>query len=252
MSSTSPPNAFLSAPTTAASVVTPASTTSSRDPLIRTGASESSNNDPSSTTRPPRTTTPSGFTFPEVYDWPAFFTLQPNAQTRQAQMRRWANLISEWCRYHRMFRLSLTDATDSPLFHNARMRKRVGVQDARTIIDWMATSQEDGGGGKRAEWVPAGSVTGGGSSGKMGEKTIAWIWWKRPEEWAKLIADWVDETAQKNTVLTLYELMHGEATTSQDFHGMDPDVMLKSLNVLVKSGKAQIFGNDDEKGVKFF
>jgi ESCRT-II complex subunit VPS25 len=33
---------------------------------------------------------------------------------------------------------------------------------------------------------------------------------------------------------------------------MDSDVMLKSLNVLVKSGKAQVFGNDDEKGVKFF
>lgn len=37
-----------------------------------------------------------------------------------------------------------------------------------------------------------------------------------------------------------------------EFHGMDSDVMLKSLNVLVKSGKAQIFGNEDEKGVKFF
>jgi ESCRT-II complex subunit VPS25 len=176
----SSPNAFLSAPTTAASVVTPASTT----------------NGPSSTSSgPPRTTTASGFTFPEIYDWPVFFTLQPNAQTRQAQMRRWANLISDWCRYHRTFRLALTEAADSPLFHNARLRKRVGVQDARTIVDWMAASQEDGGGGRRAEWVPAGSGAGAGAgaggSGKLGEKTIAWIWWKRPEEWAKLIADWV-------------------------------------------------------------
>lgn len=195
MSSTSPPNSFLSAPTTAASVLTPASTTSSRDPSIRTGLTattsiEPSNND-SATTRT-RTTTPSGFRFPEVYDWPAFFTLQPNAQTRQAQMRRWANLISDWCRLHRTFRLSLNDAVESPLFYNARMRKRIGVQEARSIIDWMATSQEDGGGGKRAEWVPAGSALGGGTSKSgVNEKTIAWIWWRRPEEWAKLIADWV-------------------------------------------------------------
>ena len=94
----------------------------------------------------------------------------------------------------------------------------------------------------------------------------------------------VEETGQKNTVLTLYELMHGEATVSQgatsvhpsfpssvngkptshslltanliffsaEFHGMDPDVMLKSLNVLVKRGKAQVFGSDDQPGVKFF
>ncbi|GAM41582.1 ESCRT-II complex component [Talaromyces pinophilus] len=229
MTTNSPTTSFLSAPTTAANVLTPASTTSSIRP----------SNDNTTPTRP-RTTTPSGYTFPEVYDWPAFFTLQPNTQTRQAQMRRWANLISDWCRFHRTFRLTLTEAVESPLFYNARMRKRIGLQEARMIVDWMAMSQEDGGGGRRAEWVPA-SAAGGG------EKTIAWIWWRRPEEWAK-----VEETAQKNTVLTVYELIHGEATTSQEFHGMDSDVMLKSLNVLVKSGKAQVFGNDDEKGVKFF
>jgi ESCRT-II complex subunit VPS25 len=33
---------------------------------------------------------------------------------------------------------------------------------------------------------------------------------------------------------------------------MDLDVMLKSLNVLVKRGKAQVFGNEDQQGVKFF
>ncbi|PCG96173.1 ESCRT-II complex, Vps25 subunit, N-terminal winged helix [Penicillium occitanis (nom. inval.)] len=234
MTTNSPATSFLSAPTTAANVLTPASTTSSIRP----------SNDNTTPTRP-RTTTPSGYTFPEVYDWPAFFTLQPNTQTRQAQMRRWANLISDWCRFHRTFRLTLTEAVESPLFYNARMRKRIGLQEARMIVDWMAMSQEDGGGGRRAEWVPA-SAAGGG------EKTIAWIWWRRPEEWAKVISDWVEETAQKNTVLTVYELIHGEATTSQEFHGMDSDVMLKSLNVLVKSGKAQVFGNDDEKGVKFF
>ncbi|KUL91394.1 hypothetical protein ZTR_01735 [Talaromyces verruculosus] len=229
MTTNSPATSFLSAPTTAASVLTPASTTSSIRP----------SNDNTTSTRP-RTTTPSGYTFPEVYDWPAFFTLQPNNQTRQAQMRRWANLISDWCRFHRTFRLSLTEAVESPLFYNAKMRRRIGLQEARTIVDWMAMPQEDGGGGRRAEWVPASAVGGG-------DKTIAWIWWRRPEEWAK-----VEETAQKNTVLTVYELIHGEATTSQEFHGMDSDVMLKSLNVLVKSGKAQVFGNDDEKGVKFF
>lgn len=46
----------------------------------------------------------------------------------------------------------------------------------------MARADEDGGGGKRAEWVE-------GLAGK--EKTLAWIWWRRPEEWAALIAGWV-------------------------------------------------------------
>lgn len=70
-------------------------------------------------------------------------------------------------------------------------------------------------------------------------------------------------------MLTVYELVQGEATISQgepdeirlfsdsiltalEFHGMDPEVMLRSLNVLVKRGKAQVFGSEGQEGVKFF
>lgn len=83
-------------------------------------------------------------------------------------------------------------------------------------------------------------------------KTVAWIWWRRPEEWAGILADWIENTGQKNVVLTVYELVEGEATMSQEWHGMDVDVMMKSLNVLVKRGKAQVFGNEGQEGVKFF
>lgn len=69
-------------------------------------------------------------------------------------------------------------------------------------------------------------------------------------------------------VLTIYELIHGEGTLSQggcvvlgglrlaadglEWHGMDQDVMMKTLNVLVKRGKAQVFGSEGQEGVKFF
>jgi predicted ATP-dependent serine protease len=62
----------------------------------------------------------------------------------------------------------------------------------------------------------------------------------------------VDETGQKNVVLTLYELTESEATMSQEFHGMDPDLLQRAMGVLVKRGKAQVFGQEDEQGVKFF
>ncbi|PIG85522.1 ESCRT-II complex component (Vps25) [Aspergillus arachidicola] len=104
----------------------------------------------------------------------------------------------------------------------------------------MAESEEKGGGGRRAEWVDGTN------------KTIAWVWWRRPEEWAGILADWIENTGQKNVVLTVYELVEGEATMSQEWHGMDVDVMMKSLNVLVKRGKAQVFGSEGQEGVKFF
>ena len=58
----------------------------------------------------------------------------------------------------------------------------------------------------RAEWI---------GNGRDGEGSVAWIWWRNPEEWAGAIAEWVGETGQKNTVLTLYELTESEATLSQ-------------------------------------
>lgn len=72
-------------------------------------------------------------------------------------------------------------------------------------------------------------------------------------------------------MLTLYELTESEATASEgiypptllrmesakkinssEFHGMDPELLQKALNVLVKRGKAQVFGQEDQQGVKFF
>ena len=37
-----------------------------------------------------------------------------------------------------------------------------------------------------------------------------------------------------------------------EFHGMDTDAMMKTLNVLSKRGKAQVFGSEGQEGVKFF
>lgn len=37
-----------------------------------------------------------------------------------------------------------------------------------------------------------------------------------------------------------------------EFHGLDSDLLQKALNVLVRRGKAQIFGQEDSLGVKFF
>ncbi|WEW55732.1 hypothetical protein PRK78_001165 [Emydomyces testavorans] len=190
----------------------------------------------SSTSSPSSSSSSPPFPFPAPYFFPPFFTLQPNTQTLLSQLHKWSALIQSYCRHHRLFRLSLVHALDTPLFHNKTIRKRLSLGDARRIVDWMCGVE----GGRRAEWVEAGG------------KSVAWIWWRRPEEWAGVIADWVEETAQKNTVLTLYELTEGEATISQEFHGMDPDVLQKSLHVLVKRGKAQVFGDEDQQGVKFF
>lgn len=76
------------------------------------------------------------------------------------------------------------------------------MNDALQIVDWMTRDE----GGRRAEWIDGGVGAKGGT---------AWVYWKRPEEWAEVIMGWVEDTGQKNTVLTLYELMNGEMTAGQ-------------------------------------
>ena len=175
------------------------------------------------------------FVFPKIYSFPPFFTPQPNALTRQSQLQRWSSLVQSYCRHYRIFRLMLVEALNTSLFHNATIRKQLAMNDVREVIDFMASKAGD----ERAEWLSL-------------DKSSCWIWWRKPEEWATMIGNWVEGTGQKGVVLTLYELKEGEATEEQEFHGLDMEALRKSLNTLVKKGKAQVFGQDDQQGVKIF
>jgi ESCRT-II complex subunit VPS25 len=53
-----------------------------------------------------------------------------------------------------------------------------------------------------------------------------------------------------NTVCTFFELTEGEDTVGQPFHGLERELLLKSLRALEKQHKAEIFESED--GVKFF
>ncbi|KIW85865.1 hypothetical protein Z517_01258 [Fonsecaea pedrosoi CBS 271.37] len=173
--------------------------------------------------------------FKKSYNFPPFFSPQPTSLTRQAQLKKWSEFIQRYCRHYRLFQLSIIDTLQSPLFYNARLKKGLSLKDAKAVIEYMASKDGD----ERAEW-------------RGPEKAVAWIWWRKPEEWATLIVNWVEETGQKGTVLTLYELVQGETTEKQEFYGLDTEVLQKSLNTLVKKGKAQVFGTEDQQGVKFF
>ncbi|KAM0276369.1 hypothetical protein ACHAQH_006817 [Verticillium albo-atrum] len=188
------------------------------------------------------------FTFPREYSFPPFFTRQTNLTTHHAQLQKWSALILAYTQHHRIFKLtppsaaSITSsatpnstATPNPtddLFHNKTLNRRLAPADAKEVLDYM---RREG----RVENVAK-------------EGDAVWIYWRTPEEWAGLVETWVDDTAQKGVVVTLYELTEGDASVGTEFHGMDPDLLLKALQVLAKRGKAQVFGQDDSLGVKFF
>ncbi|KFV74494.1 Vacuolar protein-sorting-associated protein 25, partial [Struthio camelus australis] len=78
------------------------------------------------------------------------------------------------------------------------------------------------------------------------------IMWKRPEEWGKLIYQWVLKNGLTNSVFTLYELTSGDDTENEEFHGLDESMLLRALQALQQEHKAEIITLDDGRGVKFF
>jgi ESCRT-II complex subunit VPS25 len=90
---------------------------------------------------------------------------------------------------------------DTPLFNNKSLGRKLSLQDAREVVDWMASKE----GGERAEWVGK----------EKGRSEKCWVYWRRPEEWASVLEGWVEGTGQRGSVLTFYELVEGDATMSQ-------------------------------------
>ncbi|EGR47354.1 uncharacterized protein TRIREDRAFT_64485 [Trichoderma reesei QM6a] len=203
--------------------------------MATTAATPSPTPPTSTSTSTPTTTT--GFAFPREYSFPPFFTRQPNIAIHHAQLTKWSALVLSYARHHRLFRLVVSSAAESELFHNRAINRRLGPADIREVLDFM---RKDG----RAEFIRASSAAAAGN--------VVLLYWRKPEEWAALVEAYVDETAQKGSVLTVYELTEGENTRGTEFHGMDNLVLMKALNILVKQGKAQIFGSEDSLGVKFF
>lgn len=196
----------------------------------------------------PSTEPGSTFQFPPHYSFPPFFTLQPNLTTRTSQLQSWSTHLQSYCRHHRIFQLSLIDALPTPLFTNTTLSRSLSLRDAKALLSWMASAE----GGNRAEFFS--SAGGGrGKKGDEGEAGRVWIYWRRPEEWAALLEEWVERTGQRGVVLTLYEIVEGEASVREEFQGMDVELLRVSLGVCVKRGKAQVFSSGGEgEGVKFF
>src|ERR1700712_1978978 len=150
------------------------------------------------------------FQFPPHYSFPPFFTLQPNPLTLSSQLTSWSSLILSYCRHNRIFTLSPVETFNTPLFSNTSINRKLSIPDILTILTFMSTKE----GNSRIEWIgKAPSKNNPEGAGKC------WVFWRRPEEWADLILGWVEETGQRNVVLTMYEIGEGDGTRGWDFHG---------------------------------
>lgn len=189
--------------------------------------------------------------FPWQYNFPPFFTLQPNEDTRKKQMDAWCDLVLAYCKQKRLFQLDLPDSLTSELFTNKKLDRKCSIELATSIIDELVRRN-------RAEWLN--NVESNRKSDRnlqqsaSGKKTCIILWYSL-DEWAKLIYDYVNRSGMQNSVCTFYEITESDDCRREEFYKLDAVVLRKALGVLQRQRKAEMFGLDgdiEHQGVKFF
>lgn len=192
------------------------------------------------------------FAFPPIYSFPPFFTRQVNADAWDLQLRQWQELVLQYTRHHRIYVLSPTGAPLQaavededveapvppalPLFTNSEIGRLLRQE---VVLDIWAAMVQNG----TAEYLD-------GKQPQHGTGSVI-VYWKKPQEWAQLIVEWVETTGQQGLILTLFELRSLDAVRGQPWFRIHPVVLHKALAVLVKQGRAQMLTEDGEvTGVK--
>ncbi|KAA8495044.1 Vacuolar protein-sorting-associated protein 25 [Porphyridium purpureum] len=177
----------------------------------------------------------SAFHFPAFHAFPPSYTRQPVRATREKQVSLWCDLMLAFCKHRGDFWVDMAEITQSELFVNAAINRRMKGEDVVFLFDELVNRGD-------AQW----DVQGAG-------KTRCLVFWRSPAEWGDLVYTYIDRTGQNNSVMTLYELRCSDMTKGEPFHNLDLDLMLLALQSLELANKAAIFegAKSDQLGVKF-
>ena len=170
----------------------------------------------------------------DMYNFPPFFTRQRNQETESQRKDDWVKWIVMWAKKNQKTEIIVEKELSSDLFCNNNINRKLDLDHAVEICDYLAMKGN-------GEWV--------GES-----KTNFLILYKSKAEWARLLFDWVDSSGQMGSVFTVYELLEGDETEKQEFHGMDRNLFIKVLEHMEAQGEAKIFTASDPTkiGVKIF
>jgi ESCRT-II complex subunit VPS25 len=177
------------------------------------------------------------FTFPGVYHFPPFWTLQDVMETKRRQIDMWCDLILRYTKAKGTAVLDITAALATELFRNPKINRRLDRPTAEFFLERLVER-------RNAEWLPP------------DQKTAVKLIWRRPEQWADIFTEWAARTSFKNTVLTYWELREGDCTLNEPFHLMDMDVMHQTFELMQRQKRAKVMAGPspdkfDEYAVKF-
>lgn len=207
------------------------------------------------------------YEFPRIYDFPPFFTIQPNSNTYQSQLEQWKDIILTYCKTNKISALSMSgkplDSEDDEseefmsldddlegvvpmnrnnknedfsIFRNDKIKRYASNEFILKIYEYLI--EENVG-----EWIDS----------KKKQNSGIFILWNSIDEWAQILYDWIDNTGQQGKILTIYEIRKGDLSLNQEFYNINYQLLIRIIERLVKQGKASLMKDEDNSivGVKF-
>ncbi|XP_066597057.1 vacuolar protein-sorting-associated protein 25 [Prorops nasuta] len=170
--------------------------------------------------------------WPWQYSFPPFYTLQPHAETKEKQLTAWKSLVLEYYRCTKQSIVDIREIHSTPLFNNTSINRKLPSEVVLLVLEELARS---------------------GNASPLDKTKQRWlVYWHTLEEWGDIIYTWAQENGFIGSVCTFYELTQGDDTTEQEFHGLDTEVLIRSLRTLEASKKVELMLFDENQGVKFF
>lgn len=159
----------------------------------------------------------SSYTFPEFWQYPPYFTIQPIAETFEKQKRLWLRLIVDWCKSTKTFTLDVhNDKVE--VFSNKRIDRCLDVWEKRLFLDALC---EQGSG----RWLDGG-------------KNVCLILWKPLDAWAEDIYTWC--TKSGDTIILLDDLL--DVREDSEIFGLPMDhIIVPAVEILEKKHLVKTF-----------
>lgn len=181
-----------------------------------------------------------GFVFPAIWSFPPFFTfvpdsaaaltlklmrstsyrLQPNAQTFSHQLGLWTSLFLSYCKFYRVFTIDVT-AEDGgsrlgSLFWNQGIRSKAQRYTAPGMVlidraNFVGRLQPSAIKQLVNHLLKEGLVAPDPPKQSPTAATYL-IYWHKPQEWAKLLLQYVEDNGLKGSIMTVYEITDGDMT----------------------------------------
>lgn len=146
-------------------------------------------------------------------------SLQTHDASWQKQYASWSQLIRDYCKAKRIFVLTVNDASTSELFTNAAIGRALPIQSIIRVLDrlvlegiksqQLACPQPASASGRTLEPQRRRCHAGYGQW-EDGGKERCTIYWRKPDEWADMIAQRVVECGFQDQIFTIYDVLHGD------------------------------------------